>query len=240
MAEKNKFMLNIQKELKKYSSPKKAAILQRFFKTASGQYGAGDKFIGIVVPDIRKVVKQNIDLSLDEVLTLLHSPIHEERLCALLILVAQYKKADAQKQKKIFQLYLKNYKFINNWDLVDLSAPNIVGAYLRDKPKDILAKLAKSKNLWQKRIAILATFDFIYHQKSEETIKIAKILLHDEHDLIHKATGWMLREVGKRVDEKVLLKFLDEHYKIIPRTMLRYAIERLPEAKCLAYLHGKI
>ncbi len=233
-------MSKISKELKKYSSPKKAEILQRFFKTAPGQYGAGDKFIGIVVPDIRKVVKQNTDLSLDKVLVLLHSPIHEERLCAVLILVAQYKKADLKQQQKIFQLYLKNYKYINNWDLVDLSAPNIVGAYLRDKPKDILTKLAKSKNLWQKRISILATFDFIYHKKSEETLKIAKILLHDEHDLIHKATGWMLREVGKRVDEKVLLKFLDEHYKAMPRTSLRYAIERLAEPKRLAYLHGKI
>lgn len=233
-------MSKILKELKKYSSPKKVAILQRFFKTKKGEYGAGDKFIGVVVPDIRKVVKIYQDLELAEVVLSLHSPIHEERVCATLILVAQYKQADAKQQKKIFQLYLKNYKFINNWDLVDLSAPNIVGAYLRDKPKDILYKLAKSKNLWQKRIAIIATFDFIYHNRAEETIKIAKILLHDKHDLIHKAVGWMLREVGKRVDEKVLLKFLDEHYKIMPRTMLRYAIERLPEPKRLAYLHGKI
>lgn len=233
-------MSKILKELKKYSSPKKAAILQRFFKTKKGEYGEGDKFIGVVVPDIRKVVKSYQDLDLAEVVLSLHSPIHEERLCAVLILVTQYKKADAKQQKKIFQLYLKNYKFINNWDLVDLSAPNIVGAYLRDKPKDILYKLAKSKNLWQKRIAMLATFDDIYHKKSEETIKIAKILLHDEHDLIHKAVGWMLREVGKRVDEKVLLKFLDEYYRTMPRTSLRYAIERLPEAKRLAYLHGKI
>lgn len=233
-------MSKILKELKKYSSPKKAAILQRFFKTKKGEYGEGDKFIGVVVPDIRKVVKIYQDLDLAEVVLSLHSPIHEERLCAVLILVTQYKKADAKQQKKIFQLYLKNYQFINNWDLVDLSAPNIVGAYLRDKPKDILYKLAKSKNLWQKRIAMLATFDDIYHKKSDEAIKIAKILLHDEHDLIHKAVGWMLREVGKRVDEKVLLKFLDEYYRTMPRTSLRYAIERLPEAKRLAYLHGKI
>lgn len=233
-------MSKILKELKKYSSPKKAAILQRFFKTKKGEYGEGDKFIGVVVPDIRKVVKIYQDLDLAEVVLSLHSPIHEERVCAVLILVTQYKKADAKQQKKIFQFYLKNYKFINNWDLVDLSAPNIVGAYLSDKPKNILYKLAKSKNLWQKRIAIISTFDYIYHKNAEETIKIAKILLHDEHDLIHKAVGWMLREVGKRVDEKVLLKFLDEHYKTMPRTMLRYAIERLAEPKRLAYLHGKI
>src|SRR3989339_304831 len=243
-------MLAIQKELKKYSSSKKVEILQRFFKTNTGEYGEGDKFIGIVVPDIRKVVKQNTALSLNEIVILLHSPVHEERLCALLILVAQYKQLDredsavggvsARTKKKIYQLYLKNYKFINNWDLVDLTAPNIVGAYLRDKPKDILYQFAKSKNLWKRRIAILETFDDIYHKKSEETLKIAKILLHDEHDLIHKAVGWMLREVGKRVDEKVLLKFLDEHYKTMPRTMLRYAIERLSEPKRLAYLRGKI
>ena len=233
-------MLAIQKELKKYSSSKKVEILQRFFKTNTGEYGEGDKFIGIVVPDIRKVVKQNTALSLNEIVILLHSPVHEERLCALLILVTQYKVGDIKKKKQIFQVYLKNTKYINNWDLVDLTAPNIVGAYLRDKPKDILSKLAKSKNLWQKRIAILATFDDIYHKKSEETLKIAKILLHDKHDLIHKAVGWMLREVGKRVDEKVLLKFLDEHYKTMPRTSLRYAIERLPEPKRLAYLHGSV
>src|SRR3989339_1198379 len=233
-------MLAIQKELKKYSSSKKVEILQRFFKTNTGEYGEGDKFIGIVVPDIRKVVKQNTALSLNEIVILLHSPVHEERLCALLILVTQYKVGDIKKKKQIFQVYLKNTKYINNWDLVDLTAPNIVGAYLRDKPKDILSKLAKSKNLWQKRIAILATFDDIYHKKSEETLKIAKILLHDKHDLIHKAVGWMLREVRKRVDEKVLLKFLDEHYKTMPRTMLRYAIERLSEPKRLAYLRGKI
>ncbi len=233
-------MLSVQKELKKISNPDKAKGAQRFFKTAPGQYGAGDKFIGITVPEVRKIAKRFSDLSLPEVLNLLSSPIHEERLCALLILVAQYKTGDEKKQKHIYQAYLKNYKFINNWDLVDLSAPNIVGAYLSDKPKDILYKWAKSQNLWQKRIAIIATFYDIYHKKSTETLKIASILLHDEHDLIHKAVGWMLREVGKRVDEKILLKFLDQNYKTMPRTMLRYAIERLPEKLRLDYLHSKI
>lgn len=233
-------MLIIQKELKKISDPDKAKGAQRFFKTAPGQYGAGDKFIGITVPEVRKIAKRFSDLNLSEVLNLLSSPIHEERLCALFILLSQFKKGDEKTKQKIYQVYLKNYKFINNWDLVDLSAPNIVGAYLSDKPKDILYKLAKSKNLWQKRIAILATFYDIYNQKAEETLKISKILLHDEHDLIHKAVGWMLREVGKRVDEKILLKFLDQNYKTMPRTMLRYAIERLPEKLRLDYLRAKI
>lgn len=234
-------MLNIlKKDLKKLSSRQKAKNLQRFFKTSKGQYGEGDKFIGVVVPDIRKVAKQYSDLSLKQVSELLHSQIHEERLCALLILVIQYQAGDSKKQKQIFDLYLKNYKYINNWDLIDLTAPRIVGAYLADKPKDILYKLAHSKNLWQKRVAILSTFQFIYYGQSEETMKIAKILLHDKHDLIHKAVGWMLREVGKRCDEKILLDFLDKNYKTMPRTCLRYAIERLPEARRLAYLKGSI
>lgn len=231
---------NLKKDLKKLSSPTRAISSLRFFKTGKGQYGEGDKFIGITVPDIRKVSKQYLDLSLEDVLSLLHSPIHEERLCALLILVSQYQKGDNKKQKQIFDLYLKNYKYINNWDLIDLTAPRIVGAYLFDKPKDILYKLAKSKNLWQRRVAILATFQFIYYGQSQDTLKISKILLHDEHDLIQKAVGWMLREVGKRVDEKILLDFLKDNYKIMPRTMLRYAIERLPNSKRLAYLQGRI
>lgn len=233
-------MLIIQKELKKISDPDKAKGAQRFFKTAPGQYGAGDKFIGITVLEVRKIAKRFSDLNLSEVLSLLSSPIHEERLCALFILISQFKKGNEKSKQKIYQAYLKNYKFINNWDLVDTSAHHIVGAYLSDKPKDILYKLAKSKNLWQKRIAILATFYDIYNQKAEETLKISKILLHDEHDLIHKAVGWMLREVGKRVDEKILLKFLDQNYKTMPRTMLRYAIERLPEKLRLGYLRAKI
>ena len=193
-----------------------------------------------MVPDIRQVSQKYRDLSSREVLDLLHSTFHEERLCALLILVDQYQKGDSKKQEQIFDLYLKNYKYINNWDLIDLTAPRIAGAYLMDKPKDILYKLARSKNLWQRRVAILATFQFIYYGQSKETIKIAKILLHDEHDLIQKAVGWMLREVGKRCDGQILLDFLNKHYKVMPRTMLRYAIERLPESKRLAYLRGEV
>ena len=226
----------LKQDLKKLSSKQKAQNLQRFFKTGPGQYGEGDKFIGVVVPDIRKVAIKHSDLSLVQTTKLLHSSIHEERLCALLILVDQYGKGDSKKQKQIFGLYLKNYKFINNWDLIDLTAPRIVGAYLADKPKDILYKLAISNNLWKKRIAILATFYYIYQGESKETIKIAQILLRDKHDLIHKAVGWMLREVGKRCDERILLNFLNKNYKNMPRTCLRYAIERLPEAKRQLYL----
>lgn len=231
---------NIKKDLRKLARRDKANTLQRFFKTGPGQYGEGDRFIGVMVPDIRKVSQKYKDLPAKEALELLHSSFHEERLCALLILVEQYKKGDQKKQKAIFDLYLKNYKYINNWDLIDLTAPRIVGAYLMDKPKAILYKLAKSKNLWQRRVAILATFQFIYDGQSTDTIKISRILLHDEHDLIQKAVGWMLRELGKRCDEQILLDFLDKHYQAMPRTMLRYAIERLPESKRLAYLRGKV
>ncbi|MDQ5939003.1 MAG: hypothetical protein QG642_693 [Patescibacteria group bacterium] len=227
---------DIKNDLRNLARRDKANTLQRFFKTGPGEYGEGDKFIGVMVPDVRQVSQKYKALELKEVLELLRSPFHEERLCALFILLEQYKKGDSKKQKQIFDLYLKNYKYINNWDLIDLTAPRIVGAYLTDKPKDILYKLAKSKNLWQRRVAILATFQFIYEGKSSETIKISKILLHDEHDLIQKAVGWMLREMGKRVDENILLQFLDQHSAVMPRTMLRYAIERLPEPKRQYYL----
>lgn len=233
-------IISIKKDLKKLARADKANTLQQFFKTGPGEYGEGDKFIGVMVPDIRQVSQKYKDLVLKEVLSLLHSPFHEERLCALFILLDQYKKGDSKKQKQIFDLYLKNHKYINNWDLIDLTAPRIVGVYLFDKPKDILYKLAKSKNLWQRRVAILATFQFIYNGQSSETIKISKILLHDEHDLIQKAVGWMLREVGKRCDEKILLDFLNKHYQTMPRTMLRYAIERLPEKTRQKYLFGEI
>ena len=233
-------MLSVKKELKKISDPDKAKGAQRFFKTAKGEYGEGDKFIGVTVPEVRKIAKNFSHMTLLEVFDLLSSAIHEERLCALFILINQFKKGDEKTKQKIYQGYLKNYKFINNWDLVDVSAHHIVGAYLSNKPKDILYKLAHSQNLWKKRIAIISTFYDIYQKKSDETLKVAKILLHDEHDLIHKAVGWMLRELGKRVDEKILLKFLDDHYKVMPRTMLRYAIERLPEKLRLDYLHSKI
>lgn len=230
----------LKKDLQKLASHKRAVSSLRFFKTGKGQYGAGDKFIGVSVPDIRSIAKQYIYLPLPAVAKLLHSKIHEERLCALLILVAKYKVGDKEEQKQIFNLYLKNYQYINNWDLVDLSAHHILGAYLSDQPKDILYKLAKSKHLWQKRMSIIATFYYIYQGQSQETIKIAKILLYDEHDLIQKAVGWMLREVGKRCNEQILLDFLNQYYHSMPRTCLRYAIERLPVNRRKKYLRGEI
>jgi len=246
----------IVKELKKYKSKEKAKVLQGFFKTGKGEYGEGDIFIGVKVPEIRIIVKRFIDVDLDEVKKLLYSNIHEERLAGVLILTYKFFKSNEKEQKKIYNFYLKNAKQINNWDLVDLSAPNIVGEYLQSitcHPFDrlrtgselvsgsrkILYKLAKSKNLWERRISIISTFIFIRNNDFEDTLKISEILLNDEHDLIHKAVGWMLREVGKR-NQAVEEKFLKEYYKIMPRTMLRYAIERFEEDLRQKYLKGKI
>lgn len=230
---------DVKNELKKYAVKSKADFLPRFFKTGPGHYGEGDIFIGVVVPDIRIVAKKFFTLSLVEIKKLLYSKIHEERLCALLILVEQYGKADEIDNKKIFDFYIKNAKQVNNWDLVDLTAPKIVGEYLLDKPRGLLYKLAISRNLWEKRISILATFAFIKRGEFKDTFKISEILLSNTHDLMHKAVGWMLREVGKKnqVEEE---KFLKKHYKKMPRTMLRYAIEKFPEEKRLRYLKGKI
>jgi len=221
-------------ELKKLASKQQAKILQRFFKTGKGQYGEGDIFLGIKVPVQREVAKKYFNLTLSDLQKLLNSNIHEYRLIALFILIAQYNKVNELKKKKIYQFYLKNTKKINNWDLVDLSAPNIVGNFLLDKNRSILYKLAKSKNLWEKRIAILATYT-IRNNDYSDTLKISKILLYDDHDLIHKAVGWMLREVGNR-DMKAEEKFLQKYVKQMPRTMLRYAIEKFPEKKRLSYL----
>ncbi len=239
---------NISQELNKLKNPAKAKILQRFFKTGKGEYGEGDIFLGIVVPKQRKVVKKYFkQVSLNDVQKLLNSKIHEYRLVGVLILVEKFKKcchperSDGIPSKKdIFNFYLKNTSKINNWDLVDLSAPNIVGRYLLNNKNNIkiLYKLAKSKNLWERRIAVLATFAFIKENKFADTIKIAEILLSDKHDLIHKAVGWMLRETGKR-DERELINFLNKHTLKMPRTMLRYSIERLPEKLRKYYLNLK-
>jgi len=224
-------LLDLKKELKAKENPEKAKILQRFFKTGPGEYGEGDVFFGIVVPEIRETVKKYAALKLEDVTRLLHSKIHEERLAAIFIMVSRFQ----TEKERIYSLYLKNTRYVNNWDLVDLSADKIVGTYLLNKPKSILYTLAKSKNVWERRIAVMATFNFIKNSQFAETFKIAKILLNDEHDLIHKAVGWMLREVGKR-DSKIQETFLKKHYKNMPRTMLRYAIERLPEKKRKQYL----
>ena len=250
-------LAQIREEIQKEVDPKKAQFLGRFFKTGKGEYAEGDVFLGLTVPQSRIIVKKYRNLPLEECLQLLQSKIHEERLIALLIMVSQFAKrqkssssakASADKGKEIYEAYLANTKYINNWDLVDLSAPNIVGRYLVDQiatspqaPRnDILEKLAKSDNLWKKRIAILATFAFIRQGEYKETFAIADILLHDKHDLIHKAVGWMLREVGKRVSQDAEEKFLKPRYNNMPRTMLRYAIERFEEGKRKKYLAGTI
>ncbi len=229
----------LRKILKKEANPSQAKILARFFKTGKGEYGEGDEFLGIKVPLSREIAKQFKDLSLEDIKELLYSPPHEERLISLFILTDQFRKADDKKKKIIYDFYLKNTKQINNWDLVDLSAERIIGAYLLDKDKKILFKLARSKNLWERRIAIMSTFYFIKNGVFDTTLKISKMLLQDEHDLIHKAVGWMLREIGKRnlIEEEIILK---KHYKIMPRTMLRYAIEKFPEKRRQAYLRGEI
>ena len=229
----------IKKRLKQLANKEKAEVLQRFFKTGPGEYGEGDVFIGVKVPDLRKVAKDFQDIATEDVIVLLESAIHEERLLALLILVRKYVKGNETAKKRIYRLYLKKTKFINNWDLVDVTAHHIVGDYLMDKNKAPLYRLAKSEDLWERRIAILASFYFIKHGKYEETLKIAKILLTDEEDLIHKAVGWMLREIGKR-DMIFEEMFLKQHYKEMPRTMLRYSIEKFPEPKRQKYLKGKI
>jgi 3-methyladenine DNA glycosylase AlkD len=243
------FLSLLFKELKSQENPEKAKLLSRFFKTGKGQYGEGDFFLGITVPESRKLARRYGELALSDISKLIKNKYHEARLVALLILVHKYKQAvcarqDLAQTKQIYDFYLKHTRYINNWDLVDLSAGYIVGDYLyqrtvlkRASPRTVLEKLAKSKNLWEKRIAIISTFAFIYNKKYEWTFKIVKILIKDKHDLIHKACGWMLREVGKRVSEKELLKFLDINIKNMPRTMLRYAIERLPETKRKFYLN---
>lgn len=236
---KENILNDLRKDLSLYASPQKAEVLKRFFKTGKGQYGEGDIFLGVQVPDLRKIVRKYANIPLDNTLNLLRSKIHEERLIALLIMVEKTKWAKMFERETLFKKYLENTLYINNWDLVDLSADKIVGSYLFEKPKDILYSLAASENLWERRIAVMATFDFIKKGFYEETLKLARILLNDRHDLIHKAVGWMLREIGKRCSQEVLEQFLLANYKQMPRTMLRYAIERLPEDLRQQYLNGE-
>lgn len=230
---------DIKEQLKNLGNREQAAISRRFFKTGPGEYGEGDIFIGIKVPVLRKLVKEYPDLSLKDVKTLLRSKYHEERLLALLILVSKFKKGDVSTRQEIYDLYLKNTSSVNNWDLVDLSAHYIVGPFLTNKSRAPLYRLAKSKSLWQRRIAIMSTFHFIKKGEFSETLKIAEMLLADREDLIHKAVGWMLREIGKRrlQSEETFLK---KHYQKMPRTMLRYAIEKFPEPKRKRYLKGTV
>ncbi|MFH1820616.1 MAG: DNA alkylation repair protein [Candidatus Nealsonbacteria bacterium] len=223
---------DLKKELKSKADPEKAKLLQRFFKTGPDEYAQGDIFYGVMVPETRQVAKKYSGLSLNETVSLLHSKIHEERLVALLILVSKF---EAGEKDRVYRLYLKNTKYVNNWDLVDLTAHKIMGCYLINKPKNILYKLARSKNLWERRMSLIATFYFIKENKFKDSLKLAETLLYDKHDLIHKALGWMLREIGKK-DLKTEEKFLRKYYKVMPRTALRYAIERFPERKRKWYL----
>lgn len=227
-------------ELKALADPGRAKNSTWFFKTGPGQYGEGDKFIGITVPQQRQVAKKHSGLPLSEVEKLLQSKIHEERLTALIILVGQYKAQDEQHKHYIYDFYLAHTPCVNNWDLVDSSASYIVGAHLYDKDRTVLYDLAHSRSLWERRIAIIATAYFISQKESQDTFAIAELLLTDTHDLIHKAVGWMLREVGKSCGQDVLEGFLRTHYKAMPRTMLRYAIERFDEPLRQKYLKGEV
>jgi 3-methyladenine DNA glycosylase AlkD len=232
-------LVELRKKIKSLASTEVAKTMQWFFKTGKGEYGEGDIFAGLKVPTQRKIAREFKNLTLSDLKILLNSKIHEERLISLFIIVDKYEKGNENDKEKIFAFYLKNRKGINNWDLVDLSAPKIVGKHLLKKERSLLYKFALSKNLWERRIAVLSTYEFIRNRDFETTLKIAELLLNDEHDLIHKAVGWMLREVGNR-ELKTEEKFLKLNYKNMPRTMLRYAIEKFPELKRKKYLQGKI
>jgi 3-methyladenine DNA glycosylase AlkD len=229
----------VKKVIRANANKDHAKTMQWFFKTGKGEYGEGDRFVGIKVPVQRKIAKQFEELDLEDLQTLLNSVIHEERLISLLILVAKYNTADEKVKEKIYHFYKKNSKKINNWDLVDLSAPKIIGIHLLNRDKKILYNYAYSNNLWEKRISIISTYSFIKNHDFKTTLEISDILLNDDHDLIHKAVGWMLREVGKQ-DLKTLENFLKPRYNKMPRTMLRYSIEKFPEKKRIKYLKGKI
>jgi 3-methyladenine DNA glycosylase AlkD len=228
----------IQSRLRSLGNPEAAAFAARYFKTGPGQYGEGDVFLGIRVPVMRRLAAEYGALGLDQAIALLRSEVHEDRLLALLILVRQASKADSAGRKRIYDLYLGHTRFVNNWDLVDVSAPTIVGGHLVDKSRRPLDRLVGSRSLWERRIAIVATARFIRLGEFEDTLRISERLLSDREDLIHKATGWMLREVGKR-DQALLEAFLGEHCRVMPRTMLRYAIERLPDERRSMFLRGQ-
>ncbi len=228
-----------QAELKKLSSQKTAKQTQKFFKTEKGEYAAGDVFIGVRMGDIRQVAKKNVHLKPSELKKLVRSKIHEERMLGLLVLVYQFEKAATSDQEKIYQFYVSHFKYVNNWDLVDVTAPGVVGRYLLDRDRAALYDWAQSKHLWTRRISIVAQWHLIRVGDLKDVFKISKILLQDDHDLIHKAVGWMLREAAKK-DLKVTEGFLRKHYQKMPRTMLRYAIERFPETKRQKYLKGTI
>ena len=232
---------NVKDELQKYASDADAVNLQRFFKTGPGEYGEGDQFIGVRVPMMRKVCKEFQQLPLGEVQKLIESPFHEHRMAGLIILTLQYPRASNQAKNDIFDLYMQELtkRNINNWDLVDVTCRHIVGEHLQGD-RGRLYELAKSDNLWERRVSIISTFAYIAHGDAVTSLELAELLLHDREDLMHKAVGWTLREVGKRCDEQLLCDFLDRHAHDMPRTALRYAIEHLPESDRQHYLHSRI
>jgi 3-methyladenine DNA glycosylase AlkD len=237
-------MLNISAkglfyELKSHSDPIHAKNLQRFFKTGKGKYGEGDQFWGITVPKQRRIAKKYASISLSEIQKLLNHKVHEVRLSALIILCSKFAKSDEKNKKEIFKFYIKNYKNINNWDLVDISCHRIIGEFLNDKPKDILYNLAHSKNIWARRIAIISTMAFIKRNEIKDAMRLSVVLLKDKHDLIHKAVGWVLREVGKK-NMTVLRQFLDKYKNQMPRVMLRYSTEKMSKNEQQKYLRKDI
>jgi 3-methyladenine DNA glycosylase AlkD len=238
-------MFEINKKIEEKRDLKRAIVSKSFFKTAKGEYGEGDIFIGISVPESRAIAKDFLNLNFKEIKTLLNDKIHEKRLIALIILVEKFNRANKEEKRKIFKFYLENRKFVNNWDLVDLSADKIIGNFIYNFGKEypnyegILRKFAKSKNLWDRRISIISTFFFIKQNYFKESIYISRLLIKDDHDLIHKAVGWVLREIGNR-NKECLENFLKKHYEKMPRTMLRYSIEKFNKKEKKKYLNGKI
>ncbi len=230
---------DLRRELRSHGTSERAAHSRKYFKTGPGEYGAGDRFLGVRVPLVRKLARRYRTLSRRQTITLLRSSYHEERLLALLILVHCFERGDDTERERIYDTYLENTAWINSWDLVDCTAPHIVGAWLYRRDRRILDELAAAADLWRRRIAILATLYFIRHDDFDDALRLADRLLHDEHDLIHKAVGWMLREIGNR-ESSVAEGFLCSRYRTMPRTMLRYAIERFPEPRRQAYLKGTI
>ena len=232
--------MKAREEIRALANKEIAQHSLRFFKTDKGEYGHGDLFLGVRAPQIRLIAKKHIDISIIDMQILIRSKYHEERFLGLIILVNKYAKTkDKKNRNQLYKIYVSSFKYINNWNLVDVTCPHVTGKHLIDKDRTILYKWAKSEDLWTKRIAMVSTFSFIRKNDLEDTFKIAEILLHDEHDLIHKAVGWMLREAGKR-DLKREETFLKKYYKTMPRTMLRYAIEKFPETKRQKYLKGTI
>ncbi len=229
---------DVQRELERLADPDKATQLARYFQAVPGGYGEGDRFRGVRVPELRKLARRFRALPLDEVTPLLTSPWHEDRMVALLVMALQFPRATEAHRERLFGTYMGHLRFVNNWDLVDTSAEHVVGAFLRDRDKAPLDALAGSQDVWERRVAVLATFGYIKAGAFDETLRLADRLLGDPHDLVHKAVGWMLREVGQR-DRDRLEAFLRPRYARMPRTMLRYAIEQLPEERRQDYLKGR-